>query len=460
MSSPMLVMRLGPSLHRALGALMDRIQRWSLVLGKFLLVQIAVQVVGMLAGIIIVRTVTKEDYALYTIANTLLPALYALANSGVTFAASAIGGRVWQDDRRLGQVIVTALKASRILSMAVIALVLPLLAFLLRRNGASVAAIGMIAALVSAIALLQLGTAIFIVVPRLRGDFRFLQRTDLTVAVARLALVASAALAWLDTVVALLASALANLLQFLLVRSRVRRRVDLAVPADRSMEREMRGVAGRQWLNEVHYLLQGQISVFLLGVFGSTASVADFGALARIGLIFTAVGVSMQNIVLPRFARCQDPRRLAQLYLEILAANTVIAAAPVVAALLLPRPFLWLLGAQYMDLSSELVLVALSTATAVVYGISVSLNAVRAWIIPGWVVVPFSIVVEALLMLAIGVSTLQQVLWISILSNLLLTLLYVFGAVHFGRRFARTARGSDAGRRDASPPTPSSEGSE
>ena len=444
MTGATLLLQLGRPLRDAAAGMAGHVRRWAPVLAKFVLVQLAVQAFGMLAGIVIVRTLAKQDYALYTIANTILPALYALANSGVTFAASAIGGRVWQDDRRLGQVLVTAFEASRALAAFAILPVLLVLVFLLHRNGASPPIIAIIAGLVLATALLQLRTAILVVVPRLKGDVRFLQRTDLAAAMLRAALIGSAALVWLDTAVALLMTTFANLFQYLATRGRVRGSIDLAVAADPAMAGEMRRVAGRQWLNEIHYLLQGQISVFLLGVFGSTASVADFGALGRIGLLFAAVGASMQSVVLPRFARCQEPRRLRQLYIQILAANVVLAAVPVIVALAVPRPFLWLLGPRYMGLPGELVLVALNAATAAVCGISGFLNAVRAWIIPGWIAVLLSITVELILMLTVGVSTLRQVLWISILSNLFLTAVFVVGAVHFGRRFAGAAMARSA----------------
>ena len=48
------------------------LKRWLPILVKFASIQAVVQVLGFAAGILIVRTLPKRDYALYTIGNTML----------------------------------------------------------------------------------------------------------------------------------------------------------------------------------------------------------------------------------------------------------------------------------------------------------------------------------------------------------------------------------------------------
>lgn len=439
MSAAALIFRLSQSLREGAAATMGQTRRWALVLAKFVLVQLLVQAVAALGGIIIVRTLAKQDYAYYTIANSVLPALFWLANSGVTFAVSGIGGRVWQDPRQLGQVVVTAFRASRVTVSLAAVLMTALLAWLLARNGAPAAIILLVCALVLFAAAFQFVAGILITVPRLRGEIRFLQRLDLMTSCLRLALVAAAALIWFDVEMALFITALTYLAQSAVLRRRVGATIELAVEPAPEMLAEMRQVMKRQWLNEIYYVTQGQVSVFLLSVFGTAASVADLGALGRIGVIFTAFGAAMQGVILPRFARCQDPRRLPWLYGQILAMTAILAALPAVIALILPQPLLWLLGPNYANLSWELALVAANSGAATFSGIAFGLNAARAWIIPGWVLAPASVAAQLGLMAVIGITTLPQVLWISILSSLILACIFVLGAIHFGRAFVHTA---------------------
>ena len=78
------------------------LKRWVPILVKFACVQALVQVIGFAAGLLIVRNLPKREYAFYTIGNTMLSTILMLADSGISSALTAIGGRVWQDGRRLG----------------------------------------------------------------------------------------------------------------------------------------------------------------------------------------------------------------------------------------------------------------------------------------------------------------------------------------------------------------------
>jgi len=420
--------------------LMARIRRWGPALTKFLFVQILVQAVGALAGIIIVRTLDRQDYALYTISNSTTSGLFWLANSGITYAVSGIGGRVWQDRDRLGQVLKTALKVSRgMLFLASIPMLL-LLVWLLHSNGGSAPVIAVIVLIVMVGAFTQLLSGIYVIAPRLVGEFRFLQKIDFVAAASRLLLVAAASAIFLDTVVAMVIAVAVAFAQWYVIRRWCSRNVNLAAPPDAAIAAEMRTIAIRQWPNELYFAFQGQISVFLLSLFGTTESVADLGALSRIGLLFAAMTATMQGIVLPGFARCQDAGRLPRLYAQVLAGNIAFASLPVVAAIVAPGPFLWLLGPKYSHLSLALLLIAINAAAGTLNGVAVALNAARAWVIPGWFLVPARLATQLGLMAAIGVSTLPQVLWISILAETSSAVLNIVAAAIFMRRFLRSRR--------------------
>ncbi len=60
-----------------------------------------------------------------------------LADSGVGIGLTSIGGRVWQDPHRFGQLISTALRLRKYLAAAAVGVVAPILIWMLARNGAS-----------------------------------------------------------------------------------------------------------------------------------------------------------------------------------------------------------------------------------------------------------------------------------------------------------------------------------
>jgi hypothetical protein len=106
--------------------------KWVPLLAKFAFVQALVQAIGFAAGPLIVRNLPKREYAFYNIGNTMLAAILVLADSGISSALTAIGGRVWQDSRRLGSLLNTALQLRRQLAVFTVAAVVPVLIWLLR----------------------------------------------------------------------------------------------------------------------------------------------------------------------------------------------------------------------------------------------------------------------------------------------------------------------------------------
>lgn len=76
---------------------------WLKTLSKFVSVQLVVQVLGFASGILLIRTLDKQEYAYFTLANSMQGTMNVLANAGVGSALWAIGGKVWQDPYRFGQ---------------------------------------------------------------------------------------------------------------------------------------------------------------------------------------------------------------------------------------------------------------------------------------------------------------------------------------------------------------------
>src|SRR5713101_1988875 len=107
------------------------------IVGNFALVQAGVQTIGFLSGILLVRWLPQQEYAYFTIANTIQGTINLLADIGISVGLISIGGRVWQDRHRFGQLINTALAVRRKLGALAIVVVTPILCLLLVKNGAS-----------------------------------------------------------------------------------------------------------------------------------------------------------------------------------------------------------------------------------------------------------------------------------------------------------------------------------
>jgi len=428
--------RLRRSLFSFSDSMPARLGRGMIVISGFTIVQAVVQGLGLIAGFILVRALDKHDYALYTLAITGINALVMLSNGGIIDAATALGGRAWQDARHLGQVIASALRFRKQLATMIVAPVILFLAWLLVRNGASIGEVLVLSVTAFLAAQFQLSTGILSVVLRLKGMIRELQYLDLIGAALRAALVICLFLvldAELATAVAL-AGAGAG---YFFAQRWVAGTLDYKTKPDSAMLAQIGSVVRRQWLNDLVFIFQGQITLLLLGLFGGSESVANFGALGRIAALFGIVNAIMQSIVLPRYARCQEPMQLRQLYAAILIGSVGVAVLAVGASLLLPSPLLWILGARYQDLSYELVLVVLNSSLGSIAFITWGLNSTRAWIIPAWLNVPVVLASQILLMATIGVASMAQMLWIGIAWYGFAALFHVSATFVFSRGFSR-----------------------
>src|SRR5213079_279769 len=78
-----------------------------------------------------------REYAYFTIANSMQATLMLLADIGVSVGLVSIGGRVWQDRHRFGELINTGLAVRKKLAAVAAIIVAPILYAMLARNGAS-----------------------------------------------------------------------------------------------------------------------------------------------------------------------------------------------------------------------------------------------------------------------------------------------------------------------------------
>src|SRR5207244_5384922 len=135
-------------------------------IGNYALVQATVQLIAFSSGILLVRWLPQHEYAFYTIANAMLAALMLLADIGISVGLVSIGGRVWQDRHRFGELINTGLAVRRKLAAAAAIIVAPILYAMLTKNGASASYTFLLIAVVLVGFSITLALVIYIVVPR------------------------------------------------------------------------------------------------------------------------------------------------------------------------------------------------------------------------------------------------------------------------------------------------------
>jgi O-antigen/teichoic acid export membrane protein len=408
-----------PVLNETSTPLIRRALHRARIVGNFAFVQAVVQVVGFFSGILLIRHLDQREYAYFTIANTMQGTLNVLADIGISIGIVSIGGRIWQDRYRFGQLVNTALGLRRKLGALSIVIVTPILYFMLVKNGASVSySVILIAAVLAGLAV-QLSIGVLSVVPRLRSDIGKIQTIDMAGAAGRFLALAALMYLFLNGAVALAIGSATLLLQYWMLRKYVAGVIDLKAPENAEDREAMRGFIRSQAANAVFFCLQGQITVFLITIFGrEVSSIAEVGALGRLAMIFAVLSNLLANVFAPAFARCQSLRKLGWQYAAIVGGVAGFSLLVIAAAAFFPSQFLFVLGSKYAHLERELLLMVAGAVITAMAGTLWSLNAAKAWIAGSWLYIPLTLATQLALIPYTDFSSVTGVLTFNLVSAL------------------------------------------
>ena len=412
------------SLH---GSRHRRLIEWVRMFAGYSFVQAIAQGFGFLAGIMVVRALPKEDYACFMIVNTIGPVMNMLSDNGVTNSLSAIGGRFWQDDERMGSLVNTAMNLRKRLVLLSFFVVTPVLVWMLRRNHVPISTIAFLIPLTLAGVFFQLNVGVLNVVMTLRQQVGRMQTLVFIGVLPRLALIAVfAALGLLNAPLAVAAGTVALAAQFWLLEQWVKPQISATAPPSAEFRKDILAIVKRQAPLTVYFCLQGQIGIWLISIFGNVQRVAEVGALGRIGMIFTILVSTTSALIVPRFARCQNPSRLRSRYTLILLGFAGIILFGTLVAWLVPGALLWLLGAQYAQLGDLVWLAVLAAGSSALAGVLYGLNVNKGWIPPAAVVIPAEIITQVILCFSLDLSSVRGILLIGIFAPIIPTLINLF----------------------------------
>jgi hypothetical protein len=388
-----------------------RARTWGLRLAEFGMVQGLVQAFTALAGLLIVRGLSKPEYALFAIANSMQGTCNLLADVGIGIGVRSIGGRVWSDPARFGQLLNTTLGLRRKFAVCSLSICLPIAVWMLWRNGAGLpVTIGLCMVLVASVIPL-LGVTAWSTSAQLHGEYRRMQKLDLGNAVMRCAMIGLLALTRLNAILASLVGAVGNWVQMIFLRRWAREKIVADAPANAEDRRELMRLSLKSLPNAIFFCFQGQVTLLILTLFGNRTGIANIAALGRISLLFSVVTVIFSNVLAPRFARCQEAARLPKLYLALVAGILCVTTPLVLLAWLFPQPFLWLLGAKYSYLKQECGWVVAAGCIGQIAGTMWGLNCAKAWIrYQAVIFIPVILAAQALTALCLDLRQFHNVL--------------------------------------------------
>lgn len=180
----------------------------------------------------------------------------------------------------------------------------------------------------------------------------------------------------------------------------------------------------------IFYALQGQITLFLITIFGHTSGVASVGALSRLSQIF-ALFLQMNHLfVEPYFAKLPK-NRLVQNYFTAVSVASIVCFSIAMLGWKFSALFLWILGPQYHGLYLEVSLVITASAIACVSDLLWAIHSSRRFVywINNVVNIVVIVIIQVLFILHADLSTVRAVLWLNLATNTVTLLINVAAGI-------------------------------
>lgn len=386
----------------------SRLKEWLRIISLAGSAQLLVQASSFTCGILIIRMLSTQEYALYTIANAVLGTMAVLNDGGVTTGAMAEGAKAWPDKNRMGSVLNTALLLRRKFAIASLLVVIPVLFYMLRSHDAS----WMLSCLIS----LALIPAFFVtisgslleIVPKLSQEIGPLQKLQVQNNLGRLVLLCVSLFAMPWAFIAILASGIPQVWMNIKLRFFASRHVDFAARADKTINDSILNIVYRVMPASIYYCLSGQITIWLSSLYGSTSTIAQLGALGRIAMLFNLFSVLFGTLIMPRFAKLPSRRvMLLRRFFQVMILLSLLCIGIMVGAWMFSSQILWVLGPQYAGLDGEVVLSVLASCIGLIAGSAFNLYSNRGWTINPALLIMSSLCTIGLGILMIDISTIR-----------------------------------------------------
>jgi O-antigen/teichoic acid export membrane protein len=390
--------------------------RWTSTLLRFASVQVVVQCVGFATGILIVRTLPKSDYALYTLALTTVALLSSLSDLGIGNALLVKGGAQWRDRRAVGRLVASALKLRSAFFSAAALIAGSMLLYLCMKRGFSVLQSALILPLVLASSFLQLNYTVWATVLRLRSQIKKLQWLDLGASLCKFSFLL-AAIRFVSPAVALTTSGMALAIQTTLCKRWAKREIEPDQPTNEERSSILQLVRS-QAPNAIFYCFYSQSAALAISFFGNKSAIADVGALSRLGLITAVFSSLVTNIVLPAFARARTRADSIFKYCLVVAAFLIGASLLILATAAYPVQLVSVLGGRYASLYRDAVWLMISAFVPTFAGLIWAMNAARGWVKRGWLSIPIIIASQVLAAQIFDLSTVRGALLFGALPEL------------------------------------------
>ena len=395
----------------------DKVVKWVKLFSITGITQILIQIFGLLSGIVIIRLMSVEEYAWYTIANTILGTLTLLSDAGISTGVLSEGGKVWNNKELLGKVMVTGMRLRTRFASISLFICIPILIVLLHRQNASPLQIVLICLSIIPSFLASL-TDILLEIPiKLYQDVLALQKNQLFTSILRLLLISFSIFIFPFTYIALLGNGIPRLWANRNLKKINKQFFDNNQIPDKNVESSILKLVSKILPGSLFYCIYGQITIWIITLLGKSASIAQIGAFGRLSMVLSLINVIISILIIPRFSKIISPYFLKKRTMQIQIGLLILMTIIIIISYLLSNYLLLILGNKYKGLNYELFLSIISSCIGIVGGATYNLFTSKGWAIKPYIQIPMSLLSLLIGLIIFNCQTLVGILFLSIFTG-------------------------------------------
>lgn len=344
--------------------------------------QVLIQIISFACGIFIIRNLSVAEYAIYTLANTMLAAMNILADGGIISGVISEGGKVWDDKEKLGSVIVTGMKLRMKFAIGSVFITGTVLFYLLMHNNVTWYYALLILLSLVPVFYANLSDYLLEIAPKLHQDIKPLQKNQLGANIGRLLLTIPFVFFIPFTPVAMICTGIPRIIANFKLKKISDKFVAQNSYENVVVKNNIIKMVKRILPDSIYNIFSTNITVWILSILGATSSIAQVGALFRVGAILSLLNIVFNTVIVPRYSRLNESKNdLLTKMVKIQLLLLVVSLAIVFFTWLFSEQIIWLLGSNYSGLNLELVLTIIIFCLNVVSTLIYTLCRGRGWVI-------------------------------------------------------------------------------
>lgn len=390
---------------------------WNFIYG-----QVILQALVGVSGLILIRLMSKAEYAEFSIAFGLQSMMTPIVDVGFSYAIVALVGNRQSDNGLISRYVQIALSIRRY-TFAILAIISFLFYFLAVKHIMPIY-YSILVFLGVIFSVYNLKYVLYLTVFKIKGlikEFYFCQNS---MGFLRLGLITALYYGgFLSGWTAVWVGAIQNwVMGFISARklSSILKIQDEISP-EREYQKDFIAFIRPQIPGAVFFAVQGQIALWIIAYFGNHANIAETAALGRLSQVFTLASGFTSVIVEPYFARITKDR-IFRNYIFMVVVYMSFCIIILILTHFFKSQVLWILGGKYYNVGGSVFVSCLNSCVYLLSSLIYAMNMSRKWIFSWlfWLIIASTILIQCIYSMFIKLDTVYSVvlfqLWTGVVS--------------------------------------------